>query len=378
MLEFIYSMQLYKLTGSGLVGALVLGTSLLVPGCQTTIEDKEDKLEYAIDNRDIEYLLSVVNDQSVSIEKEHFQSRRLRALAASSLMKLAPDNDRVVIALAKNLPYLYLDNLNPRLEVLPELLKLLDDKNPDVRYSAVRLIGKIGPSAQKKALLDLLKILKNENSAGVRLEVLIVLDKFELRELEAKKIIQDEILTNGYLNDEDPSIRRFAGHMLGRMNTKESALALVTALKNAGDIAQDEYFVALTKISPTILLDIFKEQKGMNLFRAINSIGPRALPSLLNALEREKNPVNKANIILLLGTIGGKEEIMQNEILKILTSDLDDESKYVRCNAATSLGMFGARAKNTIEILDRISRSDKEELVRKAAENALIDITNQN
>jgi HEAT repeat protein len=91
-------------------------------------------------------------------------------------------------------------------------------------------------------------------------------------------------------------------------------------------------------------------------------------------LEQLKNPdvVKRRQAIRELGSRSGDAE----RVVAALTESLQDESGYVRHDAATTLGKFGPAAKPAASNLTKLLK-DKELSVRKAAEAALQKIAHE-
>lgn len=92
----------------------------------------------------------------------------------------------------------------------------------------------------------------------------------------------------------------------------------------------------------------------------------QALPELVGLLQAEK-PLVRQQAALALGAIGPEA----SEAVEPLTRSLSDGEWTVRRQAALALGKIGPAAKSARLTLQRVARTDREALVKKAAQEAL-------
>jgi HEAT repeat protein len=130
------------------------------------------------------------------------------------------------------------------LPALPELIRLLDDPDPVIRWNAARTLGKIGPKA-KDAVPHLVKAL-GQADVAVREHAAEALGDIGP---EAQAAIPDLIRV---LDDKEPKVRRDAARSLGLMGTvaRSAVPALKGLLKDPQEMVRDAAQKALYKVDP--------------------------------------------------------------------------------------------------------------------------------
>ncbi|MCP4109765.1 MAG: HEAT repeat domain-containing protein [Desulfobacteraceae bacterium] len=211
--------------------------------------------------------------------------------------------------------------------ILPEL----KHENWTVREIIVEVLGDIGNSATKKALLfDALR----DNNENVRNKTFEMLEKADIRKPE--KLLIDAV------KDKNEPNRWKAAEILGKQGVREAAEPLINALKDKdarvrssaaealGNIGSREAGITLIEL----LEDEDRDVRSMAA-EALGNIGcSEAGPPLINALKAREEQV-RSKAAEALGKIGFQEAG------KLLTDTLQDENEDVRASAAEALGNIG-------------------------------------
>lgn len=140
--------------------------------------------------------------------------------------------------------------------------------------------------------------------------------------------------------DKRPFVRKSAAYALGQYASTQATAPLVAALSRDKDVE--------VRAAAAVALGNYKD--------------PAAVTPLASAL-KEKNDFIRAYAARALGVNGRASEPAVNDLIRLLTSDQANE---VRRQAATALGLIGARAAEPA--LDRASRSNDPHLSRLAIE----------
>lgn len=154
--------------------------------------------------------------------------------------------------------------------------------------------------------------------------------------------------------------------------------ALVTALNDSFDDIRFRAIIALGRIGPgaaasatpldAIVADSGKEEYvRRNAIWSLGKIGPgakSAVPTLIKVIEAGKE--------LRVHAAGAIWRIEKHPLaLPTLTSALSDKDKWVRRDAANTLGEIGPDAVSVVPALVKVFKEDKEELVRESTGESL-------
>ncbi|MCP4352183.1 MAG: HEAT repeat domain-containing protein [Desulfobacterales bacterium] len=211
--------------------------------------------------------------------------------------------------------------------ILPEL----KHESWAIREIIVEVLGDIGDSSSKKALLfDALR----DNNENVRNKTFEMLEKAGIREPENSLI--------DALKDKNEPNRWKAAEILGKRDVQEAAEPLINALKDKDARVRSSAAEALGNIgfreAGMTLIDLLGDEDRDVRSMAAEALGNigcfEAGPPLINALKAREEEV-RSKAAEALGKIGFQEAG------KLLTDTLQDENKDVRASAAEALGNIG-------------------------------------
>ena len=201
---------------------------------------------------------------------------------------------------------------------VPQLIKLLEDEDNDVRQSAASALGRIGEKAATyEAIKALAKLLEDED-VFLRQNAIYALNRMGERAAtdEAIKALAK------ILNDKDSDVRKNA----------------IYALKSMGEkAATDEVIKALTKLLSEKDSDVLRNAANALAAmreRAATDEVIKALTKLLN--NKDSNASVRENALYALAAMG--ERAATDEVVKILIKLLNDKNVFIRRSAAKTLG----------------------------------------
>lgn len=267
---------------------------------------------------------------------------------------------------------------------IPQLIKNLSDKDPDVRADAADELGKKGAVA-KKAVPDLIAALKDpeETVRDAAVDALGQIgaaakdaipelakalgdDKATVRELAAIALgqIGGEILKG--VNPED---RHSTATEAGLIGQRSAAVGLLARLKDSDDAVREAAAHTLLKFSPlnktavNSLANALKDShRGVRelIAECLCEMGPdakAAIPALIDALAIEKDRHVRASIVEALGLIGEGTK----EVVAALVKAKTDEAPVVRCAVAQSLGQLAAQPEIALPaLIELMDNKDQE------------------
>jgi HEAT repeat protein len=359
------------------------------------------------DERDLTALRTLLKRRTGPAEPRRFAAKSLAAFgtvarpALPELMDAFRDDPDLTVrqfagkALVVFAPEMKLDAL--------VFTRLLEDTDPQVRASALQILGGVGDEA-KVALDPLIGALQDKEIANRALAAAA------LAELGADAApALDGLLA--LLMGPDAEPRKQAAIALGRIGSaaRVAVPVLLEAKETLGDVADK----ALTKIGPLEVTDVpaltGRLDNAKDIYRVLAAKGLGALgetaapacPALVKHLTDPNKDV-RAAVIKALIAIGPKAEDkalgplckaladdaeLQNRLLvlqglpkvaatkqdviaKALAKGLSDADVTMRVKAATALGEMGPRAKEGAQALGK-AVDDKEEAVAKASLEAL-------
>lgn len=227
------------------------------------------------------------------------------------------------------------DHAEPTPEtVLPRLLAVLKDPNPELRRTAAQSLGKIASAKAVPALVAALR----DPDASVRRNAVWALGMIGPEEFDWSPVIL-------LLFDTDPTVREAAGAALGRT---ESTPALVKFLQER---IQDPRVTSDTKRLAAA---------------ALGGMEARSAVPLLTRLLRDRDPLVRRWAVAALGEIADPQAV--GPLGELLRTDPDPG---VRVEAAFRLGKFGGKAAEPALIS---ARKDADENVRRLVEAALKEL----
>ncbi|MEE2911051.1 MAG: HEAT repeat domain-containing protein [Candidatus Poribacteria bacterium] len=225
---------------------------------------------------------------------------------------------------------------------IPELIKALEDKNPEVCTGATIALSKIGYNV----VPFLIQALQNPSVKSLALDTFVLIGKGALPDL---------IET---LEDNRSDLRSAAAEVLGRIGSEDPETIMVLwKLENStrkfltsnrqafGQTNPTESARALENIIPALteaLQDSVPKVRA-NAADSLVRIGtPEAIESVLPVLKQalwSEDPVTRANVANTLIAIGTPEAV--EPVLMLLRQSLKNNNPSVRSNAAKLLEKIG-------------------------------------
>ena len=225
---------------------------------------------------------------------------------------------------------------------IPELIKALEDKNPEVCIGATIALSKIGYNV----VPFLIQALQNPSVKSLALDTFVLI---------GKEALPDLIET---LEDNRSDLRSAAAEVLGRIGSEDPETIMVLwKLENStrkfltsnrqafGQTNPTESARALENIIPALteaLQDSVPKVRA-NAADSLVRIGtPEAIESVLPVLKQalwSEDPVTRANVANTLIAIGTPEAV--EPVLMLLRQSLKNNNPSVRSNAAKLLEKIG-------------------------------------
>ncbi len=235
-----------------------------------------------------------------------------------------------------------LGNIGPEARAAnPALIKLMDNKDYEIRLEVVKALGKIGPgtdTAVREALIE--AVHGDPELIGVR-------DAFASMLPSSQK---DLAYTNMHFGDPDSDVRKEAAAVLGRFEA--DAVAAVPALLEA----------TMTDINADV-----RRQAALSLSK-IQPGGGAAMIAFDKALTEKEAPMTRAAAVFELRN--AMPEYRESWMPRLLLC-LDDVDEGVRLNAVKTLGEFKIVNKNVYKALRRLALEDKSLTVKAEAGRTL-------
>ncbi len=368
--------------------------------------------QYDYASYSISELLKELKDEGSQIPKREIANALIRVPGAR-------DDEKVILALIEAPRFgeydpLITETLRAKKKMLPKLLQYLTDENKHVRSGAIKLIDRLRSFSEVKSSVPVLvDILNNEDelfatkiSAARIIAEYINADDNAAQEL-IKAINKDPDLVTepvAYsLGDLEPKAKGaevplakalkstsfstrtaaiYALKQIGIFNSKETIFNLFSLLRDEDDYIQSGARSILSKAPEEFKILSFIELLKTNdkkkevFYFFTKDIGPNAIPYLLNELNNETDPVNKANFLLLLGKLSNKceDEALLSKVLNALIQGLSNENKWVRYNSCTSLELLGSKSKPALKYLEEVSKNENNKEVRDIALSAISEI----
>ena len=297
----------------------------------------------------IKYLAIPISQVEPEIKTNYYSFRALRFLSklgipiSSDLGEaLNSNNEALCGASLYTLAFLEEDN---RKNFIPKILKLCRHENGDVREYATLALFRIGgstPEIISELTFQLGDFAYNRNLARSFLkEIGIPAIPYLIQALE----------------NENEEIRRFAAVTLRDIGSiaREAIPALLVALKDEYDLAQDAIEKALLKIATD------KTELTLNLIKIIKSENFRTRKGAIEILEKLLYVKNKE-----IFYVKKKDSLFQEIVVPLIIEALKDERWEVRSAATSALGAVQFDWEKVVLLLTEMLQ-DKEWQVRKSA-----------
>ncbi|MFW6410216.1 MAG: HEAT repeat domain-containing protein [Halanaerobiales bacterium] len=298
-------------------------------------------------------------------------------------------------------------------EVLPTLIKALEDPEVDVRSAAVSALG-TGLGSEGKEEKEVIKALvarvEKDEEARVRRGAVYSLGQINTKDSRVYKSLAVA------LSDDDPEVRRTSAGVLSKLGASASILnEMIAALKYPDSYLRSDLLRAMQKLDSAELERIvhpvsellddesaFVREQAIGVIRAAGPAGAEVLPALINALSDKSNNVT-IGVIRTLDKLGPEYagealpellELIKGEssgnlgaLAKIMVTigepaippmiELLSHNNYeVRGKSASILGSFGPGAEDAVPMLNSIYEDENEnEMVRRQAYFAIGKIT---
>lgn len=259
---------------------------------------------------------------------------------------------------AKEARYTAIDDLGERHEqaaqVVPELIKLLEDSDPQIRWRTTRTLGEYGGQA-KSAVAGVRKLLA-ESDPVVQYHAAVALGKLEDKSDETVMALVTAA------THKDPRVARAAISAIRNLKPGPQRVAEVlgNALKSddqAITLHAMEAVVEMGGQSTPFLKEALKNPDTAYLAcTAIEQIGPeaaQAVPELVVILDKTKHSQMLIQTLLALASIGSGAESATPQITPLLEMSTDDT---VPVAAAYALGSIGA--KNVDSALQKAAQNE--------------------
>ncbi|MEG3898043.1 HEAT repeat domain-containing protein [Microcoleus sp. SVA1_B6] len=224
----------------------------------------------------------------------------------------------------------------------------IEDSDPDVRKTAIRVIGELGIK-DEKAIPLITKILNKEQSDGVREAVVV----FVLSKLDSEAAIMELLKIT---QDRTPRVRKISRQYLEKKNREIVINFLIKFLKNSDNFIRKSAISLLGELGNEIIIpNLFEAQLDLSTdvhnaaSEAIFNVRRRVQANESGVIERQQMQqqdqinmergyldseeyIRRGNAIHSLASLLAKEEV-----IPLIEKALDDPHPYVRGHAITHL-----------------------------------------
>lgn len=253
---------------------------------------------------------------------------------------------------------------------VPELLRLVDHENPEVRREALLALAEIGEGSPET--ISKIAGLLEDPTPGVALGAAYVLGKIGPEAQSASDKLKQHV------DAEDPIMQTVALWALARVNPNEkewfrrAVPLLVERLTDNRQNVREAAVQALMDLNPPPgslipqlkkVLDQANAETVSRALDALATLGKPAVPRLIAAMEHDEVRMRAA---MILGRIGPEAE----EAIPALTEALKDPRSEVRREAVFALGAIGPAAAPAVPQITELLQ-DPDMNVRYAAAYAL-------
>lgn len=273
-------------------------------------------------------------------------------------------------------------------EAVPDLVRLMRDKDDKVRDMAAAAVGDIARSLKsdntdvwRHSGVMLVKLLKEDPSERVRRSAAYALGAFGP---QAGGVTEDLMKA---LSDAKPSVRQNAAWALGQIGAPaaEAVPKLCAALRDKDVLVRRDAAGALGSMGKageragTPLIELLKaETDNVVKKTALNSLAHVAGPQQVDAakdlepLLEDKDPEVSLNAALVLGRIGGEQAA---SALKVLRTALKSSDAHIQELVTAALANLGPNAKGAMyDLADTLTNDNNSITVRRNAALAIAHI----
>jgi HEAT repeat protein len=218
-------------------------------------------------------------------------------------------------------------------QAIPELIKLLEDKDSSVRDSAASALGKI---KSEQAIPGLIKLLEDKDY--------FVRDSAAsaLGEIKSEQAIPGLIK---WLEDEDYFVRDSAVSALGKIKSEQAIPGLIKLLEHQNSNVRRSAASALGEIKSEQaipgLIKLLEDKDSYVRDSAASALGQikseQAIPGLIKLLEDE-------NFWVRISAASALGEIKSEQAIPGLIKLLEDQESWVSRSAASALGKIKSEA----------------------------------
>jgi HEAT repeat protein len=257
-------------------------------------------------------------------------------------------------------------------EAVPEVTKVLEDKDPDVRLQALLTLGEIG-QASAPAVPKIVQLFQNDEFTNVRYAAAYALGK-----IRAKG--DAEAVLSKAMESDDEFLRTISAWALALTNPEDTALVdravrLIVQAFESDDVnvrraaarAVIEFDVDRDVVGPLLVAALKDKDKTVvgNAVEALADMGPAALQHVDDALE---NRELRHLALLLIARMGPEAASAVGALVDAIGKAPQDEDdlEFVR-EAQIALGAIGPGASQAVSALVDSLSSDQDEIRTSAA-----------
>jgi HEAT repeat protein len=254
----------------------------------------------------------------------------------------------------------------------PELGKILQDPFPEVRAAAVFALGMIGDPAAAAAIAEA------DKEDDPFLHTLSVWAQAKLSPQDKARMTSAVALLVSALGGEDREMAQLSARALADLGaTNEMVEAeLDKALAAADSATADRIVSALASLGPRVVPHAIRAlerlERRPTALRVLRRLGPEAAPAVPNLVEilaSERDPKVRAELLLVLGSIGPQAEAA----VVPATTALSESDRDVVLTAGYCLGKIGPPATAAVPELKKLLASE-DKVVQITAIWALLQI----
>ncbi|MBY9006775.1 MAG: HEAT repeat domain-containing protein [Candidatus Lokiarchaeota archaeon] len=336
-----------------------------------------------IKNNELDLIKSYINEDNIYVRRSIPLILKKTDLKTSLdiVSHLLDNEDDIVKINSLKAIYTLLKKDNDN-EITKKIIRLLDDKNQNVRYIAIQTLGKLKKKIAVKPLTDLLK----QSEPKIR--------KFVIKALYSI-LINTKITKTQYQYLENKNINIRAGYitLMGIISDRNSLTYLIKALNSKNSNIRRNASSSIIKISENIIDKVLinglqsqhwqiRKSIAKILGKIVNIDNNEIITALIPLLQDKNNRVRIAATNSLAGIhnseiISYAKERLQDsnwrikrcavnllmkigtqETLKLVTSSINDKDIYIRKWAIRAIGRLGEKDKINL-LIEAINDRDQ-------------------